>query len=405
MQIDEKEIPVAEQHSPVEPNSTLDGILVDPTSRQAAERKLVRLLDMRLLPAIIVMNVLNCIDRVAVSSARLQSLEQDLNLTDIQYNTVIAILFASYAPFQIPSNMLTKSYAGIMVCRVFIGLPEELAFRGAIIFSGLLISNAFGSGCATICVGIASIFLLPDYIRLAEDAGEADEDGTHESALIGLKLALKDPKVLIMALVCFSELLGLGFINFLPTIFRPPWISTTIICIVNAWNADRTGERFLHVCWPWWGAIVGYIIGVTTMSIAGRYVAIFLMAIGYAGTALVAVWVSNAIPRPPAKRSVAIGIVIGFGNLGSLASSYTWQSQWGPDYHQSMYIGISALALATFLSFVMRCMLIRQNMQLERDELELLRYAKRERIEKAARLEGLTFEEALERKKGFRYLY
>ncbi|PCH35556.1 hypothetical protein WOLCODRAFT_27968 [Wolfiporia cocos MD-104 SS10] len=143
------------------------------------------------------------------------------------------------------------------------------------------------------------------------------------------------------------------------------------------------------------------------MSVVGRYVAIFLMAMGYSGTALVAVWVSNVVPRPPAKRSAAIGIVNGFGNLGSLpvVSSYTWQSQWGPDYHQSMYIGISALALATFLSFVMRCMLIRQNTQLEHDEPELLRYAKRERIEKAARLEGLTFEEALERKKDFRYLY
>jgi hypothetical protein len=31
--------------------------------------------------------------------------------------------------------------------------------------------------------------------------------------------------------------------------------------------------------------------------------------------------------------------------------------------------------------------------------------AKRQRIEDAARLEGLTFEEAMERKKGFRYLY
>ncbi|PCH35579.1 hypothetical protein WOLCODRAFT_54316, partial [Wolfiporia cocos MD-104 SS10] len=106
--------------------------------RQAAERELVRLLDMRLLPTIIVIYVLNYIDRVAVTSARLQGLEQDLNLTNIQYNTVIAILFASYAPFQIPSNMviprflvvcdrlpqLTKTFAGIMVCCVFIGLPE-----------------------------------------------------------------------------------------------------------------------------------------------------------------------------------------------------------------------------------------------------------------------------------------
>lgn len=49
-------------------------------------------------------------------------------------------------------------------------------------------------------------------------------------------------------------------------------------------------------------------------------------------------------------------------------------------------------------------MLVRQNKQFEKDELENMTGARRERIEEAARLEGLTFEEALERKKGFRYL-
>ncbi|PCH36561.1 MFS general substrate transporter [Wolfiporia cocos MD-104 SS10] len=403
--IDEKKTPVIEQHSPADSISTPDSILVDIHVRQAIERELVRLLDTRLLPTIIVIYLLNYIDCVAITSARLQGLEQDLNLTELQYNTVIAILYTSYVPFQIPSNMLTEDFAGIMACRLFIGLPEELSFRGAIVFGGSLISNAFGSGCITICVGIVSIFLLPDYVRLAEDAGEADEDGTHESALIGLKLALKDPKVPIIALMCCSQLLGLGFINFFPTLARPPWILATIVCAVNAWNADRTGERFFHQCWPWWVVIVGYIIGSTTMSVGGRYVTMFLMAMGYAGFALTLVWVSNAIPRPPAKRSAAIGIVNGCGNLGNLIASYTWQSQWGPDYHQSMYIGIGALAFATFLSFVVRCMLIRQNKQLEHDELEDIAGAKRERMEEASRLEGLTFEEALERKKGFRYLY
>lgn len=31
-------------------------------------------------------------------------------------------------------------------------------------------------------------------------------------------------------------------------------------------------------------------------------------------------------------------------------SSYTWQSQWGPDYHPSMYIGIACLSFSTILA-------------------------------------------------------
>lgn len=84
--------------------------------------------------------------------------------------------------------------------------------------------------------------------------------------------------------------------------------------------------------------MVGYVIGLSTMSVGGRYFAMFLMANGYAGKpnhlfflhqelilcslgfALTLVWTANAIPRPPAKRSAAIGIVNGFGNLGNLCA-------------------------------------------------------------------------------------
>lgn len=54
---------------------------------------------------------------------------------------------------------------------------------------------------------------------------------------------------------------------------------------------------------------------------------------------------------------------------------------------------------------VMRCILIKQNKDLDRRELVDISGARRKRIEEAARLEGITFEEALEKRKGFRYLY
>ncbi|EJF57577.1 MFS general substrate transporter [Dichomitus squalens LYAD-421 SS1] len=482
-----------------------DGELLAADVRPAAERRLVRALDMRLLPTIILVFIMNYIDRVAVTAARLKGLEQDLGLNDIQYATVLAVLYASYVPAQIPSNMIlnrisrpswyiptcvvlwgmtsaltgvAKNYAGILAARIFVGVPEaafypgaiyllsrwytrrELAFRSALLYGGLLISNAFGSlmaagilsgmegklgirawrwlfyieGAITIFIGFCAVFTLPDYphntrwlnpaqrrlaqVRLAEDAGEADEDGSTESAFAGLILALKDPKVPIFAVMTCAQLLGLGFVNFFPTIAgtlgfnttvtlvlaAPPWILATIVCCLTAWNADRTGERFFHICVPWWGVIVGYIIGVSTFSIGGRYVAMFLMACGYAGFALTLVWVSNAIPRPPAKRSAAIGIVNGFGNLGNLISSYVWKPSWGPDYHPPMIIGIAALALATALAIVIRQILVSQNKRLDCEELDMQKGARRERIEEAARLEGITYEEALQRKKTFRYL-
>lgn len=81
---------------------------------------------------------------------------------------------------------------------------------------------------------------------------------------------------------------------------RPPWILASIVCCINAWHAgllnpypnqfqysngilDRTGERFYHIVGWWWCAILGFIIAMSTFSIAGRYVSLFLMACEYSG--------------------------------------------------------------------------------------------------------------------------
>jgi hypothetical protein len=79
-----------------------------------------------------------------------------------------------------------------------------------------------------------------------------------------------------------------------------------------------TGERFWHITAWMWVVIVGYILAQATMTVAGRYVSLFLMAAGYAGCSIILVWVSNSIPRPPSKRAASLGIVNGFANLGSL---------------------------------------------------------------------------------------
>ncbi|KAH7904472.1 major facilitator superfamily domain-containing protein [Hygrophoropsis aurantiaca] len=477
-----------------------------PEVRKAAERKLVRKLDFRLLPTIVIIFLMNYIDRVAVTSARLKGLEADLGLTDVQYDTVVAILYASYCPAQIPSNMIlnyvsrptlyigtcvilwgltsamtgvTHNFAGIVACRVFIGLPEaafypgaifllsrwytrkELAFRSAILYAGLLVSNAFGSliaagilgnmdgkmgiaawrwlfyieGAITMFIGFQAMWLLPDYpnntrwlnaaerhlaqVRLAEDAGEADKDSAEASVFEGFVLAIKDPKVLCFMLMTCSQLLGLSFINFFPTLTgtlgysttitllmsAPPWIFAAIATLINAWNCDRTGERFFHMTAWWWVVIVGYIISLSTMATGGRYFSLFLMTTGYCGFTLTLVWVSNAIPRPPAKRAAAIGLVNGFGNVGNLMGSYIWKANWSPEYHQSMIIALCALVFASFLSFVVRCMLVRDNKRMDREEMQFMQGPDRERIEEAAKLEGITFEEAMRRRKGFRYLY
>ncbi|KAK0485188.1 MFS general substrate transporter [Armillaria novae-zelandiae] len=471
--------------------------------RILAERRLVRKLDMRFLPMVTLIYLMNHIDRTAITTARLKGLEDDLGLTDLQYNIILSVLYVTYSPSQIPSNMIlnyvqrpslyiggcviawgivsaltgvTHSFKGILICRLFLGIPEaafypgtiyllsswytkkELAFRSAILFSGLLISNAFGSlmaagilgemegvrgirawrwlfyieGAVTISVGLMSMWLLPDYprntrwmspeesrlaqVRLAEDAGEADKDNKEDSVFHGLKLALKDPRVYAFCLLNVAQALGMSFTNFFPTLTQtlgfsttislllcaPPWILAAVLCLFNAWHADQTGERFFHVSGWWWAVMTGFIIALSTMNTAARYVSLFFMACGLVGTSITIVWLSNSIPRPPAKRAAAIGMVNGVGNLGSLIGSYTWKAVWGPEYHKSMFISLAALVISTTVSICIRQSLVRENKKLAADENANIDSA---RVEEAARLEGITYDEALKRRRGFRYLY
>jgi len=142
------------------------------------------------------------------------------------------------------------------------------------------------------------------------------------------------------------------------------------------------------------------------MSVGGRYVSLFLMASGYVAASMTLVWVSNSIPRPPSKRAASIGIVNGFGNIGNLVSSFVWEVEWSPQYRPSMIIGICSLLVAIALAFVIRTMLIRENRRMDQAEDELsLNASKRERIEQAAELEGITIAEAIDKQRGFRYLY
>ena len=86
-----------------------------------------------------------------ITTARLKGLESDLGLTDLQYSIILSVLYATYCPAQVPSNMalnyvrrpslyiggcvvlwglisaltgVTHSFREILACRLCLGIPE-----------------------------------------------------------------------------------------------------------------------------------------------------------------------------------------------------------------------------------------------------------------------------------------
>ena len=69
-----------------------------------AEIKLVRKLDLFILPIAWTMYWFNFLDRNAITIARLDGIEKELNLKGVEYQTCISILFVGYILGQIPAS-------------------------------------------------------------------------------------------------------------------------------------------------------------------------------------------------------------------------------------------------------------------------------------------------------------
>ncbi|KAH7035770.1 major facilitator superfamily domain-containing protein [Microdochium trichocladiopsis] len=298
---------------------------------------------------------------------------------------------------------------------------RELTLRNAILFCGNIISNAFSAlvaagvlsdmqgvlgwaawrwlfwieGAITMAVAIAAAFLLPDLphnsrgftaeelavaqLRMIEDVGEADVDEEGQNAFTGLKMALTDVKAYVMALTLTAYVIGLSFNAFFPTLTKtlgfdyvptllmsaPPWFFACIVCLINAIHADRTQEKFWHIVGPILGGIVGFVISMSTLNVAARYIALFLQASAYAGFIVFYSWISSSFPRPPAKRAVAIAFINAFSQLGNVAGSYVWNLN-GDGYYRGSYGIVTAMFGLTIVGcFAFRYMLKNLNNELE----------------------------------------
>ena len=124
-------------------------------------QKVVRKVDLLVLPTIGILYILNYIDRQNLAAAKLQGIMEDLNMSTQQFATAVSILFVGYLPFQIPSNLImtkisrpgmyicaavaiwggisaataaVKTYGQLLAVRAILGAAEAVFFPGAIYF-------------------------------------------------------------------------------------------------------------------------------------------------------------------------------------------------------------------------------------------------------------------------------
>ncbi|KAI1652879.1 MFS general substrate transporter [Daldinia decipiens] len=151
------------------------------------EKKLLRKMDLRLIPMLAMLYLLSFLDRGNIGNAKIEGLQEDLRMSPDEYNWCLTVFFFTYATFEVPSNLLLKklrpsrwlplimvawgivmalmgivrSYHGLLIARLFLGVTEaglypgcayyltmwycrhEIQFRQALFFSAGSIAGAF----------------------------------------------------------------------------------------------------------------------------------------------------------------------------------------------------------------------------------------------------------------------
>jgi len=149
----------------------------------------------------------------------------------------------------------------------------------------------------------------------------------------------------------------------------PPYLLACITAALNAWHADRTGERFLHIVLPLLVSIFAFILAAATTGTAPRYVAMMLMpASFYPSFVVVLAWISNTLLRPASKRAAALAMVNAVSNCTSIFTSYMYQDSMAPRYEIAFGVNCATAVLAVCAAAGLRVLLSRDNKRLERGE-------------------------------------
>ncbi|KAF2025883.1 MFS transporter [Setomelanomma holmii] len=149
----------SEKHEPPAASNTSDSD-VEINSTAVNEKRLLRKLDLRLLPAVSILYLLSFLDRSNVANARIEGLTTDLKMTGNQYLTGLTLYFLGYVLFELPCNIIlkrttpkfwlptltiawgivatlmgvTQNLAGFFAVRFFLGVAESGLFPGVVYY-------------------------------------------------------------------------------------------------------------------------------------------------------------------------------------------------------------------------------------------------------------------------------
>lgn len=179
-------------------------------------------------------------------------------------------------------------------------------------------------GSITVGLAIIAVFILPDYPsttrwlsaqekaiaveRLREVSGSNDEE--RGSLLSGVRMAVTDYKVWMLAGIVITKTSAAAVTSFIPTLVAtfgkskvqtlllvaPPYVFAAIVAMCVSISSDILAERYTHLVVPLCFGMIGFIIEAACTGLGPRYFALFMMLGGVYGSFNVGLaWVSSTV--------------------------------------------------------------------------------------------------------------
>ncbi|KAH3988409.1 hypothetical protein HBH51_001300 [Parastagonospora nodorum] len=408
---------------------------LDPTiSNPDLDRRLNRKFDTRILPWLFGIWLFSFIDRSNIGNARIAGLTQDLHIaTGTSFNIALLVFYIPYILVDVPSNLLVKrlragvylpalitlwgivclclgfvtSFAGLIACRLLLGLFEGGILGGVIIYlamfyrrhdmmlrNGLFycaapLSGAFGGllasglakievggyekwpwiffieGAMTVVFGIVCFFFMPDtpaaagfltdeekewaLLRMRLDGGgSTTATATYFCSFIWFFLLVP---LYSFTLFLPSIISGMGYTSTTAQLFTvPPNMAAFVTVIVTAYYSDKVKNRGYFIIGGAIVGICGYIMLLVAKTNAVRYAGTFLVAIGvFQGSPMIMAWISNNV-APHYVRAVAVGMVISIANCSAFIGTFIYLQRDSPKYVLGHAVSLGALVLTVILA-------------------------------------------------------
>jgi ACS family tartrate transporter-like MFS transporter len=204
---------------------------------------------------------------------------------------------------------------------------------------------------------------------MAKLKAEAEARESHAGHTAGALSALRDPRVLALALIYFGTSAGLYTLGlWAPLIIRQygfgsfetgliagiPSVLAVIAMILWARHSDRTEERTWHVVLPCVLACLGFVLVGEASTALMVILALVIVNIGISA-AKAPVWAMPSVFLSGAGAAAGIAMINSVGNLGGFVGPFVigWPKNVTGSYSAGLYVVAATLAVSAIVTLML----------------------------------------------------